>query len=158
MTASRFTVGGITTVGVNPHRASNDDYLLIDRDLGLVAVFDAGGSWAEMARRAGPVSAEAISRVIRNGADEEPRALIERAFRAATDALLAEPDENGWCGGASVADIGQQRRIAFAIAVKISREGTEGHHLFENVEPANIRAINLALSRAEERVAKILNA
>ena len=34
MNAVRFAAGGYTTIGANPNREANDDYLLIDRDLG----------------------------------------------------------------------------------------------------------------------------
>jgi serine/threonine protein phosphatase PrpC len=95
-----FRAGGRTDCG--PHREANDDYLLLDPALGLFAVFDAGGSWSEMGARAGRVSAEVIQRVIRDGEGEGPRALIEQAFRTASETLQAEPDDNGWCGGSSV--------------------------------------------------------
>jgi hypothetical protein len=71
------------------------------------------------------------------------------------------PVENlfGWVARVlHVADFAQQRRIAWAIAVKISREGTEGHHLFEEVEIANRREVEATLKRAEQRVVKVLNA
>ncbi|MBN9122626.1 MAG: protein phosphatase 2C domain-containing protein [Planctomycetes bacterium] len=93
------TKSGITGVG-SPRE--NDDYLLLDPELGLFAVFDAGGSWSEMGGRAAPVGAEIIRRVIRDGTGTEPRELIERAFREAEEALRAEPDENGWWGACSV--------------------------------------------------------
>jgi protein phosphatase len=100
---ARFRAGGRTDAG--PHRQANDDYLLLDAESGLVAVFDAGGSWSEMGGRASRVSAEIIHRVLRDESASGPdaRALIGRAFRAADDALRAQPDENGWCGGSSVA-------------------------------------------------------
>jgi protein phosphatase len=103
VTAIRFRAGGRTDVGVHPNRTSNDDFLLIDPDLGLVAVFDAGGSWSEMGGRASRVSAEIIHRVVREGSKEEPRALIGHAFRAAGEFLRSEIDDNGWWGVSSVA-------------------------------------------------------
>lgn len=103
MSAVRFRAGGSTTIGVHPNRMRNDDFLFLDPELSLFAVFDAGGSWSEMGGRAGPMSAEAIRRVVRERAGEEPRTLLGRALRAANDALLAEPDPLGLCGSASVA-------------------------------------------------------
>jgi len=95
-----FRAGGRTEPG--PYREANDDYLLLNPELGLFAVFDAGGSWSEMGGRASRVSAEVVRRVIREGTDREPRELIERAFRTTTETLQTEPDDNGWCGGSSV--------------------------------------------------------
>jgi PPM family protein phosphatase len=103
VSALPFRAGGSTTIGVHPNAHENCDYLLLDNDLGLFAVFDAGGSWSEMGGRAGPVSAEVIQRVIREEGGREPPELIERAFREAEAALRAEPDEMGWWGSCSVA-------------------------------------------------------
>jgi protein phosphatase len=94
-------VGGRTDIG---SRWENDDHLLIDSDLGLFGVLDAGGSWAENGGRASRVGAEVICRVVGEGITTcvEPRTLIERAFRIAGDALRADTDENGWWPSSSV--------------------------------------------------------
>src|SRR4029450_12150345 len=99
-----FRAGGSTTVGVHPNAHENCDYLLLDRDLGLFAVFDAGGSWCELRAQSGRTAAEAIRGVVANrrSAGAERRALISEAFHVADEALRAETDENGWHGGASV--------------------------------------------------------
>ena len=100
--SATLRAGGRTDVGVHPNRQLNEDYLLVDCELGLFAVFDAGGNWAEIGGRVGPVSAEAIQRVIREGKGGEPRDLIKRAFREAEAAHRAEHDEIGWTGACSV--------------------------------------------------------
>jgi PPM family protein phosphatase len=96
-----FSVAGRTDAG---RRTQNDDHLLIDAELGLFLVLDAGGSWSEMGGRASRVGAEVIQRVIREGLSPEiqPRLLIESAFRVVGESLRAEPDENGWYGASSV--------------------------------------------------------
>jgi protein phosphatase len=98
----RFSAGGRTEVG--PYREANEDHLLIDRELGLAAVFDAGGSWADVPSPAGPMAADIIQRTLRDGpeADLDPGALIERAFRAATERLRAPTDDGNWGWGASI--------------------------------------------------------
>ncbi len=99
-----FRAGGRTEVGSNPHRLEPVDYLLLDPQLGLFLVLDAGGSWSELRGQSGRTAADAIQAVVADGRarDIEPSALIARAFRAANEALRAEIDENGWHGGASV--------------------------------------------------------
>jgi hypothetical protein len=59
-----------------------------------------------------------------------------------------------------VADFSQQRRIAWAIAVSMTKEDykREGLHLFEEAEIANRREVEATLKRAEQRVVKVLNA
>ena len=97
----RYDVGGLTDAG--PLSYSNDDHLLLDFHLNLFAVLDAGGSWAEDRGRASRIGAEVIQEVIgdRLPNGDEPRSLIERAFRAA-HARFQAGDENGFGLGASV--------------------------------------------------------
>ena len=103
MTAPRFRAGGRTEIG--PQRQANEDYLLIDLDLGLLAVFDAGGSWADGPSPAGPVSAEIIQHVLREGlgAEPDPREMIERAYRSVTARLSTRTEDADWGWHASVA-------------------------------------------------------
>jgi protein phosphatase len=96
-----FSVADRTDAG---RRAQNDDHLLIDNELGLFLVLDAGGSWSEMGGRASRVGAEVIQRFIRERLSPEvqPRLLIESAFQVGGEALRVETDENGWYGASSV--------------------------------------------------------
>ncbi len=103
MSGVRFRAGGRTEIG--SHRRANEDHLLIDSTVGLCAVFDAGGSWGDGPSRAGAVGADIIQRTIREGLEgsPDPRTLIERAFRTASETFRTQPDEDGCAWGASVA-------------------------------------------------------
>jgi protein phosphatase len=99
-----FRTGGCTEIGPNPYQLEPVDYLLLDPQLGLFLVLDAGGSWSELRGRSGRTAADAIQVVVADWrvGGIEPRSLISQAFRAANESLRAEIDENGWHGGASV--------------------------------------------------------
>lgn len=105
MNAPPFRAGGSTQTGLN--RRVNEDYLLLDPDAGLVAVFDAGGSWEGTGERTGPISSAIFQSAIREGFDVEPHEVIKRAFLLAGETIReeisrAEPETSD-CSGASVA-------------------------------------------------------
>jgi PPM family protein phosphatase len=98
VSAARVRVGSSTDIG--SYREVNNDFRLLDDELGLFAVFDTHG-WS--AGRAGPVSAEVLRQALRARSGADPRALIEWAFRTADEKIRDDPEDHGRTEGASVA-------------------------------------------------------
>src|SRR5262249_29713739 len=110
---------------------ANEDHLLIDTALGLFLVSDASGSWfADFPSNAGRHGAGVIQRVVRERLEtDEPRSLIERAFRVAGESLRALPEEEGGAASVALALIRDGRAhiswLGDATAYRISGERVE---------------------------------